>query len=791
MSDDTDSNVINLPARGGDSGEMPDAPDGGDLFYSEPSDSRSGGIVPPESPEETTMELPPIRIPISPETALRELGMPDVADSGDEEYEEGGYAQPRSLADRLGDWLELRIEMARDRHAAEAPFREAEVARKAGLLEARTAQEMAMIEQNSRLHTAQMKAKAEKAAARGKADAARSSSSGLGADKGGRSKAGGGGSRAGGGSSGASPRSGTGGGRGSATNSSGRGSAAKSAGKGSDRSAGGRGRGSRGSEASGGSRGRQNGSGSTRKSGASKGSSGGSGKGSSGGSSSGKGNAKGEGGGKQKQHSPASSSRAERARGRQERAAARQAARQQRRGDDQAARIADRTKDRDQGRANRQAAWEERRAARQKKRAAAKDAEGRTSLSAAVREEAQRRWDERRRKAETDRQTNAKPSPHKAAENSGGTKFDKKETPKRSVNDPKNGRLPAGVVIDPHKPGDRPWKSRPPEGEANRGATSAKKTPGPSAQEKAAPPTSGAGHKPDADSKNAKAGGPGGRNAKDSQSRSAKEEAKPAGEGHSRGRWQDLLGDYDDRRREYIRDFLYGRRGRKEKTQEGRGRPGKRRGTVPQEPAGRVRAEDLGITIERADRPDASEQPRRRAHGPSPGTAQDLKSLPAAPEPQTPHPPTSRPTAQEDPLASEVWKPTSSQAGLAAQHRTDITFDEYLMEIVNIAIAAALDKDRAQELALALGKVADALRDMAADLINDHNIEADLVNQIINLADAAARMKQLAERCAAECEIASEAARIAASAVGRVYGEDIQAMDDAGLTHASAAAHHD
>ncbi|MFJ5212774.1 ATP/GTP-binding protein [Streptomyces nigra] len=778
MSDDTESNVINLPARGGDSGEMPDAPDGGDLFYSEPPDTRSGGIVPPESPEETTMELPPIREPISPETALRETGMPDVPDSGDEEYEEGEYEQPRSLADRLGEWLELRIEMARDRHAAEAPFREAEVARKAGLLEARTAQETAMIEQNSRLHTAQMKAKAEKTAARGKADAARSSSSGLGADKGGRSKAGGGGSRAGGGSSGAAGRSGAGGGRGSAANGSGRGSAAKSAGKGSDRSAGGRGRGSRGGEASGGSKSRQNGSGGARKSGAGKGSSSGSGKGSSGGSSSGKGkgSAKGGGGGKQKQHSPASSTRAERARGRQERAAARQAARQQRRGYDQAARIADRTKDRDQGRANRQAAREERRAARQRKRAAAKDAEGRTSLSAAVQEEAQRRWDERRRKAETDRQTKAKPSPDKTAEYSGGTKPDKKETPQRSVNDPKNGRLPAGVVIDPHKPGDRPWKSRPPEGEANRAATSAKKNPGPSAQ-RAAPPVSGAGHKPDADSKNAKAGEPGGRN--------AKEETKPAGEAGSRGRWQDLLGDYD-RRREYIRDVLHGRHGRK-KTQEGRGRPGKRRGTVPQEPAGPIRAEDLGVTIERADRPDPSEQPRRRAHGPSPSTAQDLKSLPPAPSSQPSHPP----TAQEDHLASDVRKPASSQAGLAAQHRTDITFDEFLVEIVNIAIAADLDGDQAEKLAEALGKIADALRDMATDLIGDHNIDTAVTTLISDLADAASRMKLQAERCATECKAASEAATTAAMAVSRTYGEDIQAMDDAGLTHASAAAHHD
>ncbi|MFJ3658301.1 ATP/GTP-binding protein [Streptomyces nigra] len=780
MSDDTDSNVINLPARGGDSGEMPDAPDGGDLFYSEPPDSRSGGIVPPESPEETTMELPPIRTPISPETALRETGMPDAPDSGDEEYEEGEYAQPRSLADRLGEWLELRIEMARDRHAAEAPFREAEVARKAGLLEARTAQETAMIEQNSRLHTAQMKAKAEKAAARGKADAARTSSSGLGADKGGRSKAGGSGSRAGGGSSGAAGRSGAGGGRGSATNSSGRGSAAKSAGKGADRSAGGRGRGSRGSEAAGGSRGRQNGSGGAR----------GSGKSSSGGSSSRKGNAKGEGGGKQKQTPPGSNPRAERARGRQERAAARQAARQQRRGDDQAARIADRTKDRDQGRANRQAAREERRAARQKKRAAAKDAGGRTSLSAAVRDEAQQRWDERRRKAETDRQAKVKPSADKTAANGEGTKPDKKKTAQQTVNAPKNGRLPAGIVIDPHKPGDRPWKARPTEGEANRGATSAKKTPGPSAQGKAARPASGAGHKPDAGSKNAKAGGPGGRNVKDGQSRAPKEETKPAGEAGSRGRWEDLLGGYD-RRREYIRDVLYGRRGRKKKTQEGKGRPGKRRRTVPPEPAGRLRAEDLGITIERADRPDLSEQAQRRAHSHPPDARRDLKSLPPAPDDQLSRPDTSRPDAQEDPLASHVRKAASSQEGLAAQHRTDITFDEFLVEIVNIAIAADLDGDQAEKLAEALGKIADALRDMATDLIGDHNIDTAVTTLISDLADAASRMKLQAERCATECKAASEAATTAAMAVGRTYGEDVQAMDDAGLTHASAAAHHD
>jgi hypothetical protein len=38
VSDDTGSNVVHLPTRDSDSGAMPDAPDIGDLFYSEPRD---------------------------------------------------------------------------------------------------------------------------------------------------------------------------------------------------------------------------------------------------------------------------------------------------------------------------------------------------------------------------------------------------------------------------------------------------------------------------------------------------------------------------------------------------------------------------------------------------------------------------------------------------------------------------------------------------------------------------------------------------------------------------------
>ncbi|MGV4890728.1 ATP/GTP-binding protein (plasmid) [Streptomyces viridosporus] len=736
MSDDTDSNVISLPTRGSDSGGMPDAPDGGELFYSEPPDSGSDRVVPPEPPAETTMELPPIRGPISPETALRETGMPAAPDSGDGEYEEDEYVQPRSLADRLGDWLELRIEMARERHASEAPFREAEIARKAALLEARTAQETAMMEQNAKLHTAQMKAKADKAAARGKADAARSSSSGLGADKGGRSKAGGGGgSRGGGGNSGGSGR---GGGRGSGTSgsggtgrSSGGGNSPKGSGKGSDRSTGGRG---------GGSKGRQNGSGGSGKSGTGKGSSGGSGKSGAGNSGSGKGGSKGDGG--RTQNSPASSPRAERARGRQERAAARQAARQQRRSANQAANLADRSKNRDQDRANRQAEREEhraakaerkaaRKAARKAKREAAKAAEDRTTLGAAAAEEAQRRWD-KRRAAEKDRAAKA----NKAKDPSGDK--DSEATTKKM---PKDG---------PETAADGP-KDDSATKEPDDGKKSGEK------------PSDGSG---DTDPKD----GAGTDDVKD-----------PPG-----------TDDNDDGRsfKEKLKDYFFTKAGE---------------GTTPPEPEepSTLRPEDLGVTVDRPGGPTRSAKTEAAEEDipdavivddpadPFGATVTSPASLPRAPEPHTQRPGTTRPTAQEDPVASEVSRPTSGQTGMAAKHRTDITFGEYLMEIVNIAIAAALDKDRAQDLAVALGKVADALRDMATDLIGDHNIATEVVDQITDLADAADRMKQLAERCATECEIASEAARIAAMSVGRVYGEDIQAMDDAGLAHASAAAHHD
>ncbi|MDR3032177.1 MAG: ATP/GTP-binding protein, partial [Kitasatospora sp.] len=109
----------------------------------------------------------------------------------------------------------------------------------------------------------------------------------------------------------------------------------------------------------------------------------------------------------------------------------------------------------------------------------------------------------------------------------------------------------------------------------------------------------------------------------------------------------------------------------------------------------------------------------------------------------------------------------------------------------NIAIKAASDQEHAEDLTGALVQVADALRDMAADLVGDHNVSTDVTDLIADLADSAARMKAQAERCAELCGFAKEASRLTAKEVARVYGRDMDAKEDAGLAHVSAAVHHD
>lgn len=208
--------------------------------------------------------------------------------------------------------------------------------------------------------------------------------------------------------------------------------------------------------------------------------------------------------------------------------------------------------------------------------------------------------------------------------------------------------------------------------------------------------------------------------------------------------------------------------------------------------AGPVAADSVGITVERADRPQTGNRTPQDAKGPV-GITTGTRGLPAAPEPHTQRPGTSRTNSKESPVPSGT--PTTVTSGgpaqrLAAEHQTDISLGEYLTEITNIAVASDTHKDRAEQIASALGQVADALRDMSTDLVADHNIAPQVTDLIANLADDAGRMKLQAERAAEECGNASQAAVLAGMSVAQTYNRDVQAMDDAGLTFASSAAHH-
>ncbi|MFI5634852.1 ATP/GTP-binding protein [Streptomyces sp. NPDC051664] len=535
-----------------------------------------------------------------------------------------------------------------------------------------------MMEQNGKLHAAMMKAKGDKAAARGKADADRmkSTGSGLGADKG-RSKAGGGG----GSSRGNSNSSGSGGRSGSGKSSGG----GKGGTKGPDRSSGGRTGGSGRNGSSGGSKGSHTGSGSSGRNGSSKGD------------------------GSRAQHGPASNARAERARGRQER-----------RNAGHAADIAERTKNRDQARANRQKDWKDRRAkkaerdaARKSKREAAAATESsRTTLGAAVSEEARRRWDRRRADEKDDKAGTEKVSLSK----------DKDTKDKRA--DGKDGK------------DDKPSAGK-------------------------------HGPAPDEPGKASKAGD------------------EPADGSKKRRRFRRRRTSSTGRVWRWGRTHRAGRTGRRDRSSDSPFGP-----------------DESAPNVEWPDRPTRTSHPAGDGvediedavivpDGPASVTT-GVKGLTPAPGPHTQRPGTSRPTRTEGSSVSsaEVNRP-SGQGGLAAQHRTDITFDEYLVEMANIAIQAASDQERAEALMEALGKVADALRDMAADLVGDHNISTEVTELISDLADAAGRMKQQAERCAEQCGIAKEAARLAAAEVARVYGQDMDAKEDAGLKFTSAGRHHD
>ncbi|MGA5498706.1 hypothetical protein ACPCSP_30600 [Streptomyces cinereoruber] len=167
-------------------------------------------------------------------------------------------------------------------------------------------------------------------------------------------------------------------------------------------------------------------------------------------------------------------------------------------------------------------------------------------------------------------------------------------------------------------------------------------------------------------------------------------------------------------------------------------------------------------------------------------TATPAASGPGAEIPAQSAPPDTTP--KEAPPMSTI--PASSGSQLAAKHQTDITFDQYLVEMTNIALAALGDKETAEDLVGRLLATAKALLEIAEDLADDHNVDKRIVAQISELSEALQRMTDQATRCAQECADAAEAAVHAAAGVARVYGQDMDAKREAGLVHASAAAHH-
>ncbi len=111
MSDESDDSGSGTLVRGPWSGDSTFAPPPIPNFADTIPPPEDIPEAPPESPEETTMELPVIPAAPDPATALRSEGItaPDPEDDADIDLE-GEYVQPRSLADRLGDWLEFRLE---------------------------------------------------------------------------------------------------------------------------------------------------------------------------------------------------------------------------------------------------------------------------------------------------------------------------------------------------------------------------------------------------------------------------------------------------------------------------------------------------------------------------------------------------------------------------------------------------------------------------------------------------------------------------------------------------------
>ncbi|MFZ3562820.1 hypothetical protein ACOKM5_43595 [Streptomyces sp. BH097] len=430
-----------------------------------------------------------------------------------------------------------------------------------------------------------------------------------------------------------------------------------------------------------------------------------------------------------------------------------------------------------------------------------------------------------------------RPGPKPTGPGSKSTGSDAKTSNAPKPSAPKGGTagtFGAGRVFDPHKPGERPWKPPLKGAEPNRDKNpGTKSTPGPGAPggtpinltkdkpKKKEAPSGGPAHEKagkDRARKKSKKTTAGSRPDEDPLSDRERfhdqfweiweERAQEAFEQYD-GDWSDesinaylrsLWHNYGHaepgtprwsffhKTRKRFEDILENRRREREKANaEARARRGE----------GTVTADSVGITVERDDPPPSpdAEPATQPAQGQRPenspaGLTRGVPGLPPAPTPHTQRPGTTRPDSQEHSVADTQVAHRSTQGGLAVKHQTDITFDEYLIEMTSIAVQAGADGERAEAVTLTMTKVVALLKEMAADLADDHNVGPKVTGRIEAATERGDVMEETAQRFASMCADAFEGGKLAAGRVAKVYGEDMDAKQDAGIDHVSAAVHH-
>ncbi|MEV5406217.1 hypothetical protein AB0L20_27040 [Streptomyces albidoflavus] len=626
--------------------------------------------------------------------------------------------EPRSFADRIGDWMENRIAAAKEKREAEAPYREAMIARKIELLKAKTDRETSLAEKRNELRKAELGAQAARASARGKSGAAGTKTgSGSGSGSGGGSKAsrGGGGRTGSGGSGGKTPPKPPG-----PRNTSPKNGAA------ADRSS-------------------------------SRSNSGGTGR-----------------SGKQQ--------RADRRTGRDQHQTDRRSGKDKHRADRQAGKDkhrADRQAARDQHRADRRTGKDQRKAERR----AAKD---------------QRKADQKAGKSADDLgQKNSKAA-------SGGDK------PKDTGKGKGRFRIPGGVS---------PWKNR--RGAGGKGGEKADLPKGVKHGTAEAHDVHGCRcdrcvkaaladtKQPDGKTdsggwKDAPKKGPS-KPSDGSEGTSRDEESTKGGTGPEEPAEGVNSGDDAAFWRSIFDALKNGRfRSKRAKQTPGTGPDGQDESRFGQaeppeaefvgrtgRPASEQESEEDivdAVIVDDPAPPSTDGQPRGltvgqpAAHPPRPGTS------------RPPDPPQEPPMAPEQSPAPRTT--TSSAAprgstGMAAKHRTDITLDEYLVSMGNIAVNAERDQQEMAESAPLVALVVGVLAHMAKDLEDDHNVDPEVADLVHEMAQDAGRMVQAFRQAEKASADAAQAAAQAAQEVARVYGQDQAAMDEGGVAQASAAVHHD